>query len=66
MNLVVVICHFQESLEWTKELKHPFIVYNKNPKNNDQFEINFPNVGYDAIVYFDYIIYYLSLFYYLI
>lgn len=56
MNLVVVICHFQESLEWVKELKYPFIVYNKNPKNNDQFELNFPNVGYDAIVYFDYII----------
>jgi len=56
MNLVVVICHFQEDLTWVKDLNYPYIVYNKNPKNNDKFELNFPNVGYDAIVYFDYII----------
>ena len=56
MNLVVVICHFREDLGWVKELNHPYIIYNKNPKNNDKFEHNLPNVGFDTIVYLKYII----------
>ena len=56
MNLVVVVCHFKENLDWLKKLKHPYIVYNKNEKNSDKFEINLPNVGFDTIVYLKYII----------
>lgn len=56
MNLIVVICHFKESLEWVSELKHNYVIYNKNPENNHKFENNLPNVGFDTIVYLTYII----------
>lgn len=56
MELIVIVCHYNRDLEWLKTLKHPYIVYNKNPKNNDKFENNLPNVGFDTIVYLKYII----------
>lgn len=56
MNLEVVICHFQENLDWISELKHPCVIYNKNPKNVDKFENNLPNIGFDTYTYLTYII----------
>ena len=56
MKLLVVVCHFKEDLNWLKKLKYPYIVYNKNPLENNKFEINTPNVGYDAETYLRYII----------
>lgn len=55
MNLEVVICHFKEDLQWTSSLKHPFVVYNKNPKNNHLYKFNLPNYGFDTITYLTYI-----------
>ena len=54
--LEVVICHFKETLDWVKDLKHSYVIYNKNPKNNNKFKYNLPNVGFDTIVYLTYII----------
>ncbi len=54
--MVVVICHFQESLEWISKLSHPYVIYNKNPKNSQKYNNNIPNFGYDAIAYLKYII----------
>jgi uncharacterized membrane protein len=34
------------------------MIYNKNPKNNDKFEHNLPNVGFDTIAYLRYIVEY--------
>jgi hypothetical protein len=56
MELINVVCHFQEDISWVKKLNHPYIIYNKNEKNNHLFIHNLPNVGYDAIVYLKYII----------
>jgi hypothetical protein len=56
MNLVVVVCHFNRNLDWLKQLKYPYIVYNKNPENNNKFKNNLPNVGFDTIAYLTYII----------
>jgi hypothetical protein len=56
MNLTVVVCHFQENLDWIKQIKYPVVVYNKNPDKNNLYEKNLPNVGYDAIAYLTYII----------
>jgi len=56
MRLIVVICHFKESLDWVNLLKHDYIIYNKNPDNNYRFDNNLPNVGFDTIVYLTYII----------
>lgn len=56
MKLVVVICHFKENLDWVTQLKHPYVIYNKNPENNHKFEINLPNVGFDTVAYLTYII----------
>ena len=56
MELKVVICHFKENLDWISQLNHPYIIYNKNPKNAHKFENNLPNVGFDTIVYLTYII----------
>lgn len=55
MNLVVVVCHYKEDLKWLNELKHPYIVYNKNPENKG-FSINLENYGYDAVAYLKYVI----------
>ena len=55
-NLVVVICHYQEDLSWTKDLEHPYVVYNKNYKEAHKYAMNLPNVGFDSIAYFKYII----------
>lgn len=56
MKLIVVICHFKENLDWVKNLKYPYLVCNKNPKQNDKFEFNMPNEGYDVAAYLTYII----------
>lgn len=56
MKLIVVICHFIEDLAWVKDLKHPYVIYNKNPKHNHKFEHNLPNVGFDTVAYLTYII----------
>ena len=56
MSLVLVVCHFQETLEWINQIKYPVVVYNKNPTKNNLYDINLPNVGYDAIAYLTYII----------
>jgi hypothetical protein len=56
MKLVIVVCHFKEDLTWLKDIKHDVIVYNKNPKEADLYEINLPNVGFDTIAYLTYII----------
>lgn len=56
MDLVVVICHYNRSLDWVSSLRYPYVIYNKNPKNNDKFEYNLPNVGFDTIVYLKHII----------
>jgi hypothetical protein len=56
MNLVVVVCHFNRNLDWLNELTYPYIVYNKNPENNDKFEKNLPNFGFDTIAYLKYIV----------
>lgn len=56
MKLKVIICHFKENLDWVSDLKHEYIIYNKNPENKNKFEFNLPNVGFDTIVYLTYII----------
>lgn len=54
--MVVVICHFKENLDWVKNLKHRYIIYNKNSEEQHLYDINLPNVGFDTIVYLKYII----------
>ena len=43
-ELVVVINHFEKSVDWVKDLKYPYIIYNKNLEHNHLFEINLPNI----------------------
>lgn len=54
--LKIVICHFEKDLSWTENLKHPCIIYNKNPLDNGKFDVDLPNVGFDTIVYLSFII----------
>jgi hypothetical protein len=54
--MVVVICHFKENLDWVKNLKHKYVIYNKNSEEQHLYDINLPNVGFDTIVYLKYII----------
>lgn len=56
MRLVVVICHHSQDLEWTNKLEHPYVVYNKNQRNNGKFDFDLPNYGFDTIAYVKYII----------
>ena len=55
-NLVVVICHFKENIEWVSELRHPYVIYNKNPENYGKHDFDLENYGFDTIVYLKYII----------
>lgn len=56
MDLEVVVCHYQENLDWLKELKHPYVVYNKNPNEYHLFKHNLPNFGFDTYTYLTYLI----------
>ena len=56
MNLVVVICHYKENLDWVKKLNHNYVIYNKNPNENHLYKNNLPNIGFDTIVYLSYIL----------
>lgn len=55
-TLVVVVNHYQHDTSWVNRLRHPAVVYNKNPQDTDKYSLNLPNVGFDTIVYFRYII----------
>jgi hypothetical protein len=55
-NLVAIINHFQQDLSWVSELKHPYIIYNKNVHEAHLFEHNLPNLGFDTIVYLKFIV----------
>jgi len=55
-KLEVVICHYQEDLKWVKNLKHKYVIYNKNPKFNGKYDFDLPNIGFDALVYLTYIV----------
>jgi hypothetical protein len=56
MDLEVVVCHFKEDLQWLQYLKHPYVIYNKNPNKTHLYENNLPNYGFDTITYLTYII----------
>lgn len=56
IDLNVIICHYSADLEWVKELKFPYTIYNKNPKNEGKYDYDLPNYGYDALAYLTYII----------
>jgi hypothetical protein len=55
-KLVVIINHFEKDTSWAKNLKHPYIIYNKNPEDTHLFEVNMPNLGFDTIAYMTYIV----------
>jgi hypothetical protein len=54
--LKVIICHFEKNISWVSNLKHPFLIYNKNPSQNGKFDVDLPNVGFDTIAYLTYLI----------
>jgi len=56
MKLVVVICHYQEDISWVNNLKHDYVIYNKNIANNHLFTHNIENYGFDTIAYINYIL----------
>ena len=56
IDLTVVIGHYQEDLNWLKQLKHKHVIYNKNPEKEGKYHFDLPNYGWDTIVYLTYII----------
>ena len=56
MDLVVIICHYKENLDWINNLKYKYMIYNKNENNKNKYDFDLPNVGFDTIVYLTYII----------
>mgnify|MGYP000163707659 FL=1 len=56
VDLKVVICHYNQDLGWISDLKHDYVIYNKNPNNNGKYDFDLPNVGFDTIVYLKFII----------
>ncbi len=53
---MVVIAHYNESLEWLKEIKQPFIVYSKGEKALGTSVINIENKGREGDTWLRYII----------
>jgi hypothetical protein len=53
-TVVVVVARYKEDTEWTKRVKYPCVVYEKeNPENPYNIPVN---KGHEASVYFKYII----------
>jgi hypothetical protein len=54
MNLVLVVARYKESTEWTKNIKNKVLIFNKNIEENNLFELNLPNKGFetDTFLYF--------------
>jgi hypothetical protein len=42
MDLVVIICHYKENLDWINGLKHKYIVYNKNENDIKKYDFDLP------------------------
>jgi hypothetical protein len=55
-TIKIVINHYEKNLEWVKDLKYPYIIYNKNENEKDLFDFNLPNLGFDTIVYLRFIV----------
>lgn len=56
MNLVVIICHYKENLDWVSDINHRYLIYNKNPNDFGKYDFDMENYGFDTIVYLKYII----------
>lgn len=56
MKLMVVVAKYRESINWTKEINKPVIVFNKNPEEASLFEFNLPNRGRETDTFLNYII----------
>lgn len=54
--LKIIITRFYEDTSWVKDLKHPYIIYNKNPKDKNLYEHNLPNKGLCEHTLFHYIV----------
>jgi hypothetical protein len=56
MEMTIVIAKYKESIDWSKNLNKPYIIFNKNPDDNHLFENNLPNMGRETDTFFNYII----------
>lgn len=56
MELLVVIAKYRENVDWTIELKRPFVIFNKNRDEDHLFEFNLPNRGRETDTFLGYIL----------
>lgn len=54
-DLQVIIARYEEPIEWIKELKHQFVIYNKGSKINLP-SIHLPNIGREAHTFLHHIL----------
>jgi hypothetical protein len=55
-NRLIVISRYNENLDWLKELKFPYIIYNKGENNINYPSIPTPNVGRESETFLRYIV----------
>jgi len=56
MNVYVVICRFNEPLEWVGNLKYSYTIYNKGENDINLPNIQLPNIGRESGAYIHHII----------
>jgi len=56
MNRLAVISRFNEDLDWIKQLKIPYFIYNKGNNNIPLPSIQIPNIGRESDTFLKYII----------
>lgn len=55
-SIKVVISKYKEDVSWTKDLRHEFIIFNKNVEDNPHYQNNLPNFGREGHTFINYIV----------
>jgi hypothetical protein len=56
IDLLVVVAKYNENIEWTNNLIHPKIIYNKLESDNHLYEHNLFNIGREGHTFFHHIV----------
>lgn len=56
MNVKVVVARFKEDISWVSNLKHEYVIFNKNEDDNSLFQYNLINKGREGHTFTNYIV----------
>lgn len=56
ISMEVIVSKFKEDISWTKNIKYPVKIYNKNIDDNKLYSLNLPNFGREGHTFFYHIV----------